>query len=251
MPIVFTRYGSPARQMSTLTGSLIIAAVSAWLLQLFSGNSREFNTLFGFVPEAAIQRQHLWQFVSYMFLHGGFFHLLFNMVALHAFGRPLEGTLGKTRFGILFFLSGIGSALVHGLIAIHSTGGNAPTIPMIGASGAVMGVAAGFARVFPNAVIHLFGFIPVRAWTLILVYAVFELMTGLNQRISPIAHMAHFSGIIIGLGVMSVIMLFRVHGSSRPASHRKTAREDGAKVRKDDQGRTVIDLEQGDDGLWR
>ncbi|HPH02153.1 MAG TPA: rhomboid family intramembrane serine protease [Spirochaetota bacterium] len=251
MPIVFTRYGSPARQVSSLTGSLIIAAVSAWLLQLFSGNSREFNTLFGFVPEAAIQRQHLWQFVSYMFLHGGFFHLLFNMVALHAFGRPLEGTLGKTRFGILFFLSGIGSALVHGLIAIHSTGGTAPTIPMIGASGAVMGVAAGFARAFPNAVIHLFGFIPVRAWTLILVYGIFELMTGLNQRISPIAHMAHFSGIVIGLGLMSVMMLVRFPGHQDRADRRRAPGGESTKVRKDEQGRTVIDLEQGDDGLWR
>lgn len=249
MPIVFTRYGSPARQVSTLTGSLIIAAVAAWLLQLFSGNTREFNMLFGFVPDSAINRQYLWQFVSYIFLHGGFFHLLFNMIALHAFGRPLEGTIGKTRFAILFFVSGAGSALVHGLIAIHSIGENAPGIPMIGASGAVMGVAAGFARAFPNAVIHLFGFIPVRAWTLILVYAVFELMTGLNQRISPIAHMAHFSGIAIGLGMMSVMMLIQFRPRRTP---RRPAREkENGKVHKDGEGRTIIDLEQGDDGLWR
>lgn len=253
MPIVFTRYGSAARQASSLTGSLIITAVAAWLLQLFSGNTREFNLLFGFVPEQAISREHLWQFVSYIFLHGGFFHLLFNMIALHAFGRPLEQTLGKFRFAVLFFVSGIGSALFHGLIALDAADGSA-LVPMIGASGAVLGVAAGFARAFPTAVVLLFGIIPVRAWTLIMLYAFFELMSGLNQRISPVAHLAHFSGIVIGVSLMSLFML--VQRRARPRSARSPdqgpgSRDESAKVHRDERGRTIIDLEKGDDGLWR
>jgi membrane associated rhomboid family serine protease len=251
MPIVFTRYGSAARQASSLTGSLIITAVAAYLLQFLFGNTQEFTKLFGFVPERAIGQHYLWQFVSYMFLHGGLFHLLFNMIALHAFGRPLENTFGKIRFGLIFFISGTGSALVHGLVAMQA-GGKAAEIAMIGASGAVMGVAAGFARAFPDAVILLMGFIPVRAWTLIMGFAIFELFTGLQNRLSTVAHLTHFSGLVIGLILMSLFMLGKkVPRDKKPSAAPNQKNEASEKVHIDERGRTVIDLEKGDDGLWR
>jgi membrane associated rhomboid family serine protease len=117
-----------------------------------------------FVPVYAASRP--WTLVTYMFLHAGWMHLIFNMIGLYFFGPRLEDRLGGRQFLLLYFLSGIAGAI------LHVTGGIAvtllsvpfnPWVPMVGASGAVFGVLMGFALYWPRERIYIWGVLPVEA----------------------------------------------------------------------------------------
>ena len=103
----------------------------------------------GLIPRWAWSRFFLWQFVTYMFLHGGLFHLIINMYALWVFGTEVERMWGPKAFYRYYFITGIGAGIVHTLITPLST------IPTIGASGAVLGVLTAFAMMFPDREITL------------------------------------------------------------------------------------------------
>ena len=137
-----------------------------------------------------------YQMVTHMFLHGGIGHLFFNMFGLYMFGRVLESVLGGKKFFILYFLSGIGAAVLQLLIYYFQ---GAPAI-MIGASGAVLGILAAFAVMFPNVeLMIIFLPIPIKAKYLVPIYAVFELFFGIaNFKGDNIAHFAHLGGAIVG-----------------------------------------------------
>ncbi len=137
-----------------------------------------------------------YQVVTHMFLHGGIGHLFFNMFGLFMFGRVLESVLGSKKFFILYFLSGIGAAVLQ-LLIYYIQG--APAI-MIGASGAVLGILAAFAVMFPNVeLMIIFLPIPIKAKYLVPIYAVFELFFGIaNFKGDNIAHFAHLGGAIVG-----------------------------------------------------
>jgi membrane associated rhomboid family serine protease len=98
---------------------------------------------FAFVPAYVLQRP--WTLVTYMFLHGGFMHLLFNMIGLFFFGPRLEVRLGSRHFLGLYFTAGIVGALLH-MASAFAAGSSGPYVPMVGASGAVFGILLAFAR---------------------------------------------------------------------------------------------------------
>lgn len=137
-----------------------------------------------------------YQIVTHMFLHGSVGHIFFNMFGLYMFGRVLESVLGSKKFFILYFLSGMGAALLQLLIYYLQ---DAPAI-MIGASGAIFGVLAAFAMMFPNVELMLiFLPIPIKAKYFVPVYAVLELYFGIaNFRGDNIAHFAHLGGAVVG-----------------------------------------------------
>ena len=137
-----------------------------------------------------------YQVVTHMFLHGGMGHLFFNMFGLFMFGRALESVLGGKKFFILYFLSGFGAAALQ-LLIYYVQG--APAI-IIGASGAVLGILAAFAVMFPNVeLMIIFLPIPIKAKYLVPIYAVFELFFGIaNFKGDNIAHFAHLGGAIVG-----------------------------------------------------
>ena len=153
---------------------------------------KNFTGFFGFTPLLGLEKGYLWQLITYMFLHGGILHIFFNMFILFMFGTHLERTLGKSRFLFLYFLSGIGAALLQALVQYNSTA------TMIGASGAVMGIAAGFAYFSPNAILLIFGIFPVKAWKVVFFYGIYELFRSFDQS-SSIAHIAHFGGLVTAL----------------------------------------------------
>ena len=242
MAIVVTR----SERTSSATGSIIIASIAAWLIQLLSGQTAAFTMMFGFVPTLAIDQQHLWQLASHLFLHGGFFHLLFTMLVLHAFGRPLEQKIGKVRFTLIFLLSGAGAALLHGLTAV----GDARLVPLVGAAGAVFGIAAAYIRVFPRSPALILWFLPVRAWSLLLFLAIFELLNGMGSRFEPLAFLVHCSGILTGTIVIELVFSSR-RRTAHAEPRKKTATGPAAPERPTGGEGTVINLEKGDDGLWR
>jgi len=123
-----------------------------------------------------------WQFISYMFLHGGFAHLFFNLFALWMFGQSIENLWGTKRFVIYYFITGIGAALIHILV----TGAN---VPMVGASGAVYGILLAFAMMFPNRPIFLiFLPIPIKAKYFVIFFGALELFNGVASLQTGIAH---------------------------------------------------------------
>jgi len=141
---------------------------------------------FGFMPAEILFRP--WGIFTYMFVHGGFWHVLFNMLVVFFFGPPLEQRLGGTEFLKLYLLSGLGGALL-GFVFAFST-------PVIGASGAAFGLMLAFAWYWPNAPIYIWGIFPIRAKFLVGAMVVFTFMATLGDAQSTTAHFAHLGGLI-------------------------------------------------------
>ena len=147
-------------------------------------------------PHLAWSGPYVWQFVTYMFLHGGFFHILINMYVLWVFGCEVERMWGSRAFYKYYFITGIGAGIIYTLITPMST------IPMIGASGAVLGVLTAFAMMFPDRRITILVFlilpVTMKARTLALFLAGISLFGGVFERGSSIAHFAHLGGMVVG-----------------------------------------------------
>lgn len=135
-----------------------------------------------------------WQLVTYMFLHGGLWHIFLNMLMLWMFGMELENTWGSKKFLIFYFAAGITAGLANLFIApMFSAPG-----PTIGASGGVYAVLVAFAMMFPDRYIYLWFFVPVRAKYLITFFIALELFNGISGTIDGIAHIAHLGGAVVG-----------------------------------------------------
>lgn len=152
-----------------------------------------------------------YQVVTHMFMHGGFWHLLFNMYTLAIFGTVLERQWGANKFLLFYFVTGIGAALCHNLVLhlqiSHAlAGGDMMTaasimrIPTVGASGAIYGVLLGYGMLFPNSILQLiFPPVSLKAKWFVLIFAGIELLTGLTGMGGGIAHFAHLGGMLFGL----------------------------------------------------
>lgn len=138
---------------------------------------------------------HVWQLLSYGFLHGNLNHIFFNMFGLWMFGRDVERMMGARRFLIYYLTCVIGAGIVQ-LIVAGTQGGVYPTI---GASGGVFGILLAFAMTFPNRVIMLlFPPIPMKAKYFVLLYGFLELYLGLSGRAPGVANFAHLGGMLFG-----------------------------------------------------
>jgi membrane associated rhomboid family serine protease len=138
--------------MTRRVTTIIIANVAVFFL--IPGQTMLYREL-AFIPAAILVRP--WTIITYMFLHGGFAHIFFNMLALFFFGPRLEMRLGGGRFLALYFVAGVTGALLS-LIEFVATGGN---IAIVGASGAVFGVMLGYAHYWPRDRIFIWGILPV------------------------------------------------------------------------------------------
>lgn len=145
------------------------------------------------VPEQAITAP--WQFLTYMFLHGSVTHILFNMFSLGIFGTVMEASLGQKRFLLIYFISGLGSALVHLLFTGMST------VPMLGASGAIFGILAAYGVRHPKGWIFMMG-VPVPAALGIVVFAAAQFFLGVFSLEPGTANFGHLGGIITGAAIM-------------------------------------------------
>lgn len=139
----------------------------------------------------------LWQLVSYMFLHANLPHIFFNMYSLWMFGGVIERTLGRNRFLVFYFISGIGAGLCQILMQLFTADWDLAAT--IGASGACYGILLAFGLFYPNQrVILLFPPIPIKAKWLVIGYAILEAYLAFNTN-SNIAHFAHLGGMFFGL----------------------------------------------------
>jgi membrane associated rhomboid family serine protease len=190
----YTRGGNFLSALPPVTRVVLIINVVLFLLDLLTNRLiSSYLALFSF----ATDRFEPYQLISHMFLHANFGHILFNMFGLFMFGKVLESVLGSKKFFILYFLSGIGAALLQLLIYYFQL----EQAIMIGASGAIFGILAAFAMVFPNVeLMILFIPFPIKAKYLVPIYAVFELFFGIASfKGDNIAHFAHLGGAIVGV----------------------------------------------------
>lgn len=227
----------------------------------------------------ASQQFHPYQFITYMFMHGNFTHIFFNMFALWMFGSALENIWGPRRFLVFYFVTGIGAALIHYLIyyfqispvvagmngfignpdyeslssfvsshkfVLNEYSGdiwmqfqkfqadygtltqdhsniqalqgcvnfiseykehflNQPVV--VGASGAIFGLLLAFGMLFPNAMIYIYFFIPMKAKWFVVLYGAIELFSGVWRPGDNVAHFAHLGGMIFGL----ILILYWKH----------------------------------------
>ncbi len=138
-----------------------------------------------------------WQLITYQFLHGGFSHILFNMLALWTFGSTLENFWGSKRFLFFYIVCGILAGVVQ---LLFQTEGYA-----VGASGAIMGLAAAFAYLFPNTELFImFIPIPIKAKYVIPGFVLLDLFGGFSSTSDGVAHWAHLGGALAGL----IIVIF-------------------------------------------
>lgn len=152
---------------------------------------------------------HWYQLVTHMFLHGNFTHLFFNMFALYMFGSALEGQWGRNRFLFFYFFAGLGGAIFQiiswklglmGMSPLEQQYFLSTPFRVIGASGAVFGVLAGFGMLFPNVeLLLLFPPIPIKAKYFVAIYGLLEIVLGFSNLQTGVAHLAHVGGLAFGL----------------------------------------------------
>jgi len=137
----------------------------------------------------------IWQPVTYLFFHGGIWHVLINMFVLWMFGTELERVWGKERFLKYYFMTGIGSGLVTFVLNINST------IPIVGASGAVYGVLLAYGLMYPNRTIYLYGILPIKSVWFVISIGAIAFFSSIGNT-SSISHMTHLSGMVIGFLIL-------------------------------------------------
>ena len=157
--------------------------------------SLHWSALLGLTP-ASFWRGCIWQPVTYMFLHGGIFHLLFNMLVLWMFGATLESTWGPRRFLTFYFVCGAGAGLLNAVVTPGSP------VPTVGSSGAVYGLLMAFGILFPDQLIYIWGIFPVRAKYFVIGMGLVELLAATSAVQSGIAHFVHLGGMLFGLVYM-------------------------------------------------
>ena len=142
-----------------------------------------------------------WQPITYMFMHGSFDHLFFNMFSLWMFGSALENFWGSKRFLFYYLVCGIGAGLLNMLVpGAHVS---------VGASGAVYALLLAFGMMWPNNYIYLYFLVPIRTKWFIIGMIVIELFEGIFRSTDGIAHFAHLGGMLIGF---LIILYWKRHG---------------------------------------
>jgi membrane associated rhomboid family serine protease len=174
---------------------LISNTVVFLLTYLSAGTSFQQSLLmFALAPVAVVKEFAVWQLATYLFLHGGFMHLLVNMFTLWMFGATLERSWGTRKFLKYYFLCGIGAGICD--VLVNALLGNWMT-RTIGASGAIYGLLLAFGVLYPNQTV-LFNFLfPIKAKYFVMIYFAIALLSSLNFN-SGVSNIAHVGGMVFG-----------------------------------------------------
>ncbi len=194
-------YGGYGRSLTPAVKWLLISNIVIFLIQqLFP---RGLVYLFGLSPYYMWEQRAFWQPITYMFLHGGIMHLLFNMLVLWMFGSALEGVWGTAFFLRYYFITGIGAGLSNAILTPNSEA------IIIGASGAMYGLLAAYGILFPNNIVYFYFLIPIKAKYLVAIFGGIEFLASLYPGASPIAHIVHLGGMVVGVLYLTRDRIFR------------------------------------------
>lgn len=142
-------------------------------------------------PIAVIQGGAFWQLLTYMFAHGSFSHLFWNMLALFLFGTQVERHVGTKEFVLYYLVTGVLAGAFSFLVYVVT---GADYVYLLGASGALFAVQLAYATFFPTSVIYIWGILPLRAPTMVLVFTGIELFSSVFGFRSGVAHLTHLAG---------------------------------------------------------
>ena len=170
---------------------LVSVNFGIFLLQTVARTEGLFFPLFGLVPKLVWSEFMLWQPFTYLFFHGGIWHVLINMFVLWMFGSELERIWGKGHFLKFYFVTGVGAGLVTMIFGLNSM------TPIVGASGAVYGVLLAYGLTYPNRTVYLYGIIPIKSLWFVIGIGVIAFMSSFDN-VSQISHLTHLSGMMIG-----------------------------------------------------
>lgn len=184
-------FGGPVtRTVKALIAVNIAVFVLRFIVRLFG--SSFIDLYFGLIPARVTHEYMIWQLVTYMFLHGGIFHLFFNMLSLFMFGNDLERYWGTRRFLNYYFITGIGAGICSWLISINSWA------VIIGASGAVYGLLLAYGLTYPNRIVYLNFLLPVKVKWLVLIMGAIAFMSSISGSEPGVANIAHLGGMVVG-----------------------------------------------------
>lgn len=167
--------------------------VVSWLLPVTVG-------YLGLRPEAVFRQFWVWQPLTYMFLHAGLFHILFNMLALWMFGVELERLWGRTFFLKYYFVTGVGAAATTLLLALLPGGFGALlwNTVTVGASGAIYGLLLAYALYFPERPIYMWALFPIPAKYFVMIMGGIALLSSVGGNQGGVANTAHLGGLLFG-----------------------------------------------------
>ncbi|MCS6984918.1 MAG: rhomboid family intramembrane serine protease [Leptospiraceae bacterium] len=197
--------GQKLRYVPAVRG-LLLATTGVFLMDFFlqfalsqTGRQSYTNQLidvFALSAEGVLQRGWLWQIFTYLFLHGGFWHLFFNMLALVLFGSELELLWGSREFLIYYFVCGLGAGIFIIFLPLVLGQSSGTTI---GSSGAIFGLLLAYAVNWPERRVLLFFVIPVKIKYLVLILGLISFyLTVDSQEPSEISHVGHLGGLVTG-----------------------------------------------------
>jgi membrane associated rhomboid family serine protease len=175
------------------TLALIIINVAVFLINHMSPITFSYLAL---TPRVVVGRGYFWQVLTYMFVHGGYWHILLNMLILFIFGVQLERRMGSNEFLLFYLLTGMGVGFVYLVLGMN--------VMLVGASGAIYAVMLAFATYFPHSRIMVFFFLPMRAPVAVALFAGISLFFHLTGAGGGIAHLAHLVG--IGMGYLYFVV---------------------------------------------
>lgn len=219
--------------LPVVTKNIIIINVLMFLFTLvLGGQGIDLSRYFGLHYYLASDfKPH--QFITYIFMHGSFQHILFNMLGVYVFGQVLEQVWGPKRYLIFYILTGLGAALAQYVImhfeisrvleAVNqdlmspdfSAAAKAQLIErksdylngqvIVGASGSLFGLLGAFGMLFPNRELLIYFLFPVKAKWLVIAYGAFELFSGIqNDPMDSVAHFAHIGGLLVGIIIVLI-----------------------------------------------
>lgn len=210
MPYYQQQRGGFLSNIPVVTRNLLVINVVMFIATLVNEDFMV-GTFSMFYPASPFFR--FWQPVTYMFMHGGFWHIFFNMYTLLMFGTVVERTIGTRNFIIFYFVTGLGAMALHTgveyLQASHYIAVGTPAAqvslsqlyrtPMLGASGAIYGLLVAYAMLFPDArMTLLFPPVTLDAKWMVIIFIAIELLTGVTGTQMGVAHFAHLGGALLG-----------------------------------------------------
>src|SRR5919112_1196710 len=169
---------------------LLIANTAVFVVQTFVDYRLVY--FFGLVPQLVWNNLYLWQLFTYQFLHGGLFHLLFNMLALWMFGGDLERRWGSIFFLKYYFVSVLGGGILNALLTPNQM------VPSIGASGGVYGILLAYGLIYPNQIVYFYFLFPIKMKHFVWIIGAIALYSSITSGQSGIAHIAHLGGMLFG-----------------------------------------------------
>jgi membrane associated rhomboid family serine protease len=221
------RDATPTRHSPVVNQTIIGINIVVYLVQMAQGPELDrFIYFYGLVPARYTVSeiasyfspgQQLFALLSFMFLHGGFFHLLMNMWSLYIFGDNVEDTLGHLRYLLFYLLSGLASGLTHLLLNLNSN------VPTIGASGAIAGVMGAYFILHPSSriltlipIIFIPWFVEIPAFVFLGIWFVFQFINAAgSQGAGGVAWWAHIGGFVFGIIFLKVFLAIPSSGISR------------------------------------